>query len=81
MSPEFSSVDSSRQTWENRVNASFLRIKSEERVCFHANCTVSIRNDALHTECDYCPAWTVTTSGHPEVPPPRYFRDPDPFFL
>lgn len=82
MTWSFQSVDSSRQTWEDRVNVSFGRVKSAERVCFHANCTVFARPlDVLRTECDYCPAWTETTDYRPALPVPVYFKDPEPLFL
>jgi hypothetical protein len=76
----FRSVDSSRQTWEDRVNASFGKIKSPERVCYHADCTVTIKNGAYHTGCDYCPARVVSIQG-PVVPAPWYFHDPEPLMI
>jgi hypothetical protein len=82
----FKSVDSSRQVWEDRINASFEHVRSPERVCAHADVTVSatpygsfVATGLLYVECDYCPASSVATEEHgPLLPPPYYFRDDDP---
>lgn len=76
----FDSVDSARQRWEDQVNLAFERIRSLERVCWHANCTVRVLTGVYHTTCDYCPATTASTE-MPQVPVPWYFKDPEPLHL
>jgi hypothetical protein len=78
----FRAVDSERQVWEDRINASFAKIRSFERVCNHADCTVTLGDNLCLTECDYCPAWNRYTRGSaPEIPPPVYFTDREPLLL
>jgi hypothetical protein len=83
VSQVFRSVDSDRQKWEDRVNAAFAKIKSLERVCFHADCTVTVNDKTITLECDYCPAWLMSpdTVRRPKVLVPVYFRDGDPLYI
>jgi len=77
---DWRSVDSERQRWEDRINASFEHIRSPERVCYHADVTVTLDDGAFVSRCDYCPAWS-TGRQVPVLPAPFYFRDPDPLRL
>jgi hypothetical protein len=83
VSQVFRSVDSDRQKWEDRVNASFAKIKSLERVCFHADSTVTVNEKSITIECDYCPAWLMSPDVHrrTKVLVPVYFRDGDPLYI
>jgi len=77
---DFRSIDSERQQWEDRINASFEHIRSFERVCYHADLTVSYENDRYVSRCDYCPAVSSGAQA-PGIPAPFYFRDADPLRL
>jgi putative ribosome biogenesis GTPase RsgA len=81
VSVSFRSVDSERQMWEDRINASFAKIRSFERVCNHADCTVIRDDHCMMTECDYCSAWSTTSEQVPKIPPPAYFMDREPLLL
>lgn len=73
-------MSADRQKWEDRINEGFAHVRSSERVCFHADCTTSVKGGWLTIECDYCPASAFGRSA-PPVPAPWYFKDPDPLFL
>jgi len=77
---DFRSIDSERQRWEDRINAAFEHIRSQERVCYHADLTVSSEDGAYVSRCDYCPAVSSGTQS-PLIPVPWYFHDADPLRL
>lgn len=77
MTWSFQAVDSTRQRWEDAINAGFEHIRSSERVCWHANATVTAVDGGYMVFCDYCPAWSTAVQA-PVLPAPWYFKDEDP---
>lgn len=77
MSP-YRQVSRSRAEWENKINSSFARVGSTERVCAHSDMTVNRTMLAVTAECDYCSDF-IFTRNRSLIPvmPPRYYRNDD----